>query len=70
MNSINCFKRNNSKNGYTILLIMIVLLLVVYWSIIDGSELAIQVANQQNSELKKSGIIVDMTELPEFELNN
>ena len=50
--------------------IMIVLVLVVFWSLIEGSELIVHVANEQKSEMKKSGIVVDMTELPEFELNN
>ena len=70
MNSINCFKRNNNKNGYTVMFIMIVLVLVVFWSLIEGSELIVHVANEQKSEMKKSGIVVNMKELPEFKLKN
>ena len=63
------YRRINNKNGYTVLLIFIVLLLVVFWSITSGSELIIHIANEQKTEMNRNGIVVDMTEIPEFELN-
>ena len=63
------YKRANNKKGFTILLIMIVLLIVVFWRITSGSEVIIAVAGQQKAEMNKNNIVVDMTELPEFEMN-
>ena len=47
----------------------IVLLLVVFWSITNSSEMIIHIANEQKTEMNKNGIVIDMTEVPEFELN-
>ena len=63
------YRRINNKNGYTVLLIFIVLLLAVFWSITSGSDIIVQISSEQNTELNKNGIAVDMTEIPEFELN-
>ena len=68
MNNIS-YKRKNNKRGYTVLLIFIVLLLVVFWSITNSSEMIIHIANEQKTEMNKNGIVIDMTEVPEFELN-
>ena len=68
MNNIS-YKRKNNKRGYTVLLIFIVLLLVVFWSITNSSEMIVHIANEQKTEMNKNGIVIDMTEVPEFELN-
>lgn len=68
MNSIS-YKRKNNKKGFTVLLIFIVLLLVVFWSITNSSEMIIHIANEQKTEMNKNGIVIDMAEVPEFELN-
>ena len=69
MNNLSNYKRINNKRGYTVLLIFIVLLLVVFWSITNSSEMIIHVANEQKTEMNKNGVFIDMTEVPEFELN-
>ena len=63
------YRRINNKNGYTVLLIFIVLLLAVFWSITSGSDIIVQISSEQKTEMNKNGITVDMTEIPEFELN-
>ena len=60
---------NNRGWGLGVLLIFIVLLLVVFWSITNSSEMIIHIANEQKTEMNKNGIVIDMTEVPEFELN-
>ena len=62
------FKRINNKKGYTILLIMIILLLTIYWQVASGSSVLISLAGAQKTEMKINGIAIDMTEIPEFEL--
>ena len=69
MNNLSYYKRINNKKGYTVLLIFIVLLLVVFWSITNSSEMIIHIANEQKTEMNKNGIVIDMSEVPEFELN-
>lgn len=68
MNNIS-YKRKNNKKGFTVLLIFIVLLLVVFWSITNSSEMIVHIANEQKTEMNKNGIVIDMAEVPEFELN-
>ena len=69
MNNLSNYKRINNKRGYTVLLIFIVLLLVVFWSITNSSDMIIHIANEQKTEMNKNGIVIDMAEVPEFELN-
>lgn len=69
MNNNSSYKRKNNKKGFTVLLVFIVLLLVVFWSITNSSEMIIHVANEQKIEMNKNGVFIDMTEVPEFELN-
>ena len=63
------YKRKNNKNGFTILLILIVLLVIVFWRLTSGSNYLIFVAGEQRKEMNKNEIKIDMSEIPEFELN-
>ena len=69
MSNLSRYKREKNNKGYTVLLMLIALLLVVFWSITNSSEMIIHVANEQKNEMNKTGIVNDMTEVPEFELN-
>lgn len=66
---MNNYKRINNRRGYTIFLLMILFLMIIFWRLGAASSELINYMKYQKLEMKDSGIILDQSEIITFELN-
>ena len=62
------YKRKSNKKGYTIYLMMISLLIIVFWKMTSNSKELLNNIYIQKEEMKRSGITLAQEEFPAFEI--
>lgn len=64
------YKKQNNKKGYTIFLIMISILIIIFWRLSSNSFELISIIKLQKIEMKNCEIKLEQNEIINIELNN
>ena len=69
MKKNNYYVRTNNKKGFTLFLVVSIILLVIFWRMASESSELISYMNLQKTEIKKSGIELSQGDAIYFELD-